>query len=55
MYKKELAKNFENGHKINVQNQLCRYRIIFSIVENGVYTIMLLFSFFIVKSCYHKK
>ena len=36
MYKKELAKNFENGHKINVQNQLCRYRLIFSIVENRI-------------------
>jgi len=31
-----LAENFENGHKINVQNQLCRYRINFRIVENGI-------------------
>ncbi len=36
MYKKELAKNFENGHKINVQNQLYRDRLISGIVENCV-------------------
>ena len=36
MYKKELAENFKNGHKINVQNQLCRDRLIFRIVENVI-------------------
>jgi len=36
MYKKELAKNFENGHKINVQNQLYRDGLISGIVENGI-------------------
>jgi len=31
-----LAENFENGHKINVQNQLCRYGLISGIVENSI-------------------
>jgi len=50
-----MAQDLENGHKINVQFRFGRRRIRLGIVENGIYTIMLPISFFIVKSCYHKK
>ena len=31
-----MAQDFENGHKINVQNQLYRDGLISGIVENGI-------------------